>query len=67
MSEHMTTFGEKVRRLRFEKNVTNIEIAEHVGTSEAAISKLIHENKPLSFEKMARLAEFFNVPLDDLK
>lgn len=59
--------GEKVRRLRFEKNVTNVQIAEHVGTTEAAISRLIHDNKTLCFEKMARLADFFGVSLDDLK
>lgn len=64
--EEKKTIGEKVRRLRFEKNVTNIQIAEYIGTSEAAVSKLIHENKTLCFEKMSKLAEFFGVTLDYL-
>lgn len=61
------SIGEKVRRLRFEKNVTNKEVAEAVGVSEAAISKLVHEDRTLKFENMVRLADFFGVTLDDLK
>lgn len=58
--------GENVRRLRFEKDCTNKEIAEYCGTTTAAISAVIRKNKMLSFDKMRRLADFFGVTLDDL-
>ena len=60
------SIGKNVKRLRFEKDVTTEQIAEAVGVSSAAISKLIHEDKPLSLEKTAKLAEFFGVSVDEL-
>ena len=58
--------GEKIRRLRFEKNVSNDDIANAIGVSPGAVSRMITEDKPLSLKKMAKLAELFEVPLDDL-
>ena len=58
--------GKNVKRLRFERDVSNKQIAEAVGVSEAAISMLIHDEKPLSLEKTVKLAEFFGVTVDEL-
>lgn len=60
------SIGKNVKRLRFEQNVTTEQIAEAVGVSTAAISRLIHDEKPLSLEKTVKLAEFFGVTVDEL-
>lgn len=59
--------GEAVRRLRFEKKVSNGDIATAIGVSDGAVSRLITEDKALSFDKMAKLADYFGVSLDELR
>ena len=61
------TSGEKVRRLRFEKNVSNKEVAEAVGTSEPTISRWITENKKPKFDTIAKVAEYFGCSMDEMK
>ncbi len=62
----MTPFGEKLRALRSEKNVTLKDMAQAVGVSAAYLSALEHgrRGRP-SWYLVQRIISFFNVIWDE--
>lgn len=62
----MTPFGERLRALRAEKNVTLKEMSEAVGVSAAYLSALEHgrRGRP-SWYLVQRILAFFNIIWDD--
>lgn len=62
----MTPFGEKLRTLRAERNITLKEMSEAVGVSAAYLSALEHgrRGRP-SWYLVQRILAFFNIIWDD--
>ena len=62
----MTPFGQHMRTLRREKNVSQKEMAKAIGVSAAYLSALEHgkRGKP-SWSLLQRIAGYFNVIWDD--
>ncbi len=62
----MTPFGEKIRRLRVERGVTQKDMAQAIGVSSAYLSALEHgkRGRP-SWYLIQRIINYFNVIWDD--
>lgn len=63
----MNGFGERLRRLRKERDITQTVLAEHIGVVPSAIGKYerIPESYP-SVDALIKIAEYFNVSIDYL-
>jgi len=59
-------FGEKLKKLRVSKNMTQKDLAEIINISPQAISRWENNEVEPSLETLRRLAEFFEVSMDDL-
>ena len=53
-------FGKNISNLRREKNVSQEELAEHVGVGKAAISKIELGTSYPTFANLERIAQYFN-------
>ena len=58
--------SEKLKRVLEEKKVTQAELAENVGVSQAFVSYMIKGFKEPSVALLKRIAEYLNVKIDDL-
>ena len=58
--------GEKIKLYRESKNMTQVEIAESLGVKPATISKYESGALEPNIESLKRLAEIFNVSVDEL-
>lgn len=64
----MTPFGEAMRELRRQRGVTQKQMAEALGVSQAYLSALEHGNRSApSFDFIQRVAGYFNIIWDDLE
>lgn len=54
----------KLKELREKANMTQAELAEHIGISQQAIGMYEQERREPSFEKLAKIADFFEVSTD---
>lgn len=54
----------KLKELREKANMTQAELAEHIGISQQAIGMYEQERREPSFEKLAKMADFFGVSAD---
>jgi len=62
----MTPFGERIRQLRQQKQVTMKEMAEAIGVSPAYLSALEHGNRGRpSWYLLQRTISYFNIIWDD--
>jgi len=62
----MTPFGERIRQLRQQKQVTMKEMAEAIGVSAAYLSALEHGNRGRpSWYLLQRTISYFNIIWDD--
>lgn len=59
-------FGDMLRRLRKDKGLTQYELGKILGLSKQAISSYERKGVRPSPETLARLADFFNISLDEL-
>lgn len=50
----------KMIKLREEQHITQLELAERIGTTQAVISRLENGSTNLTLSMMARIAEAFN-------
>ncbi len=60
------TFGQKVSKIRKEKKLSQIEVANAVGVSRDAISKYERDDIIPSVENAKKIAKILNVSLDYL-
>ena len=60
------TFGQKVSKIRKEKKLSQIEVADAVGVSRDAISKYERDDIIPSVENAKKIAKVLNVSLDYL-
>lgn len=58
--------NEKLKEVLKEKNVTQAELAENVGVSQAFVSYMIKGYKQPSVILLKRMAEFLSVPMERL-
>lgn len=63
----MTGFGERLKRLRKENDVTQAKLAEYIGVVPSAIGKYecVPDSYP-SVDALVRISEYFNVSTDYL-
>ena len=59
-------FSERFIKLRQTNNLNQSKIAEILGISQAAISKIEKGERAVSIEVLCSLADYFDVPLDYL-
>lgn len=63
----MSSFGERLKRLRKERDVTQAALAEYLGLVSSAVGKYeTIENSYPSVEALIKISEFFNVSIDYL-
>lgn len=62
----MVNFGEKVKKLRHEKDLTQQQLAELLGVAVSAISSYESGNRYPSYEVLISLARIFHVSTDYL-
>lgn len=58
--------GERLKALLDEKGIQQAELAENVGVSQAFISYLIKGLKQPSLVLIKRIADYLQVPIDEL-
>lgn len=59
-------FGDNLKRLRQEHNLTQEELAEKVGISKSSVSYYEHSKKVPAPSLLAQFSEIFNVSMDIL-
>ena len=62
----MNTFGERLKELRKEKNIGQIELAKQLGVGKSIISLWEKDECEPTLSKLIALAEFFGVTIDYL-
>lgn len=62
----MSKFGERLKKLREEKNLSQTELSERFGLTQNAISGYERGVREPSMEKMTQIADFFEVSIDYL-
>ena len=60
------TLGEKIYELRTQHNLSQGDLANELNVSRQSISKWENGNSTPDLEKIVKLAEIFNVSLDEL-
>lgn len=62
----MTPFGEKLRELRQERNVSQKDMAKAIGVSAAYLSALEHGRRGQpTWDKLQRIIQYFNIIWDE--
>lgn len=59
-------FKDRLNKLRVDAGLSQVELAKKIGVSAGAIGNYESGARPPKPEIAARLAEFFNVPVEDL-
>lgn len=62
----MKTFGERLRELRKEKNIGQVELAKEIGVGKSIISLWETNQCEPTLSKLITLAKFFGVTIDYL-
>lgn len=62
----MVDFGEKLKRLRKEKNLTQLQLAERIGVTKSVISAYESSSRYPSYDILIKLAGIFRVTTDYL-
>ena len=60
------TFQNKLRNLRISRGLTQIELAEGLGTSQSSITSWESGRREPDFATIRRLADYFHVPMSSL-
>ena len=59
-------FGDRIKKLRDEKNISQFELSEFLGISQQALSKWENEKTEPDNDSLVKLANYFNVSTDYL-
>ena len=62
----MMTFGEKLKELRLEKGIGQVELAQHLDVSKGIISLWENNLREPLMSNLIAIADFFDITLDDL-
>lgn len=66
MTKLKEKFGDKIKKLRVEKGITQEVLADKAGISVDFLSLIERGRNAPSFENLEKLAEAFGVPVKDL-
>lgn len=66
-SQVKTSFGEYIRRLRTESGMTLTQLAAQLELDSANLSKIENSKREFDEKRLDKLANIFNIKLDDLK
>lgn len=66
MNKERTIFGERLRILRKEKGVTQLDVAKEMGLSKGTIGMWEAGNREANFDVLTKLAAYFNTTSDYL-
>jgi len=66
-SQMKETFGEYVKRLRTENNLTLTQLAAKLDMDSANLSKIENGKRDFDEKRLIKLAEFFSLNIDKLK
>lgn len=58
------SMGERLRELRLKRNLSQEEVARHIGITRSAYSHYEINNRQPVYDTLIKLASFFNVSLD---
>lgn len=61
-----TNFGENVKKLRTQKNITQTQLAKILSVGRSTIAGYETKGKQPDYDKLKKLAEFFDVSIDYL-
>lgn len=59
-------FSERIKKLRDEKNISQIDLAEYLGISQQALSKWENNKTEPDNDSLIKIAQYFNVSTDYL-
>lgn len=62
----MQTFGERLRQIRFEKNLTMAALSKEIGMTPAAIARMESGDCGKTMEKLPKMARALGVSIDAL-
>ncbi len=62
----METTGQKIKRLRTEKDISQEELASALGVSRQAVSKWEQDQALITLEKLRYIRRFFGVTMESL-
>jgi len=62
----MSTFGDRLKNLRIEKNLTQQDIADILGVGRATIAGYETKGKQPDFDKLKSISDYFDVSIDYL-
>ena len=60
----MVNMGKRLRELRLKRNLSQEEVARHIGITRSAYSHYEINNRQPVYETLIKLADFFNVSID---
>ncbi len=60
------TFSKRLKELRIEKNLTQVQLGEKTGISQTSVAKWENAERSPSIEYLVELASFFNCSIEYL-
>ena len=60
------SLADKIKNIREEKNLKQIEVATHIGVDKSAYSKIEKGMRSLSIEELQKMAQLFNMTTDQV-
>ena len=61
------TIGDKIRKIRIEKNMSQKKLANLTGISQTYISKIEENKRQPTFSKMVKIANALGIPIEQFK
>lgn len=58
--------GNNIKRLRIEKNITQVELAEHIGITQSMLCQIERGTKAVSLALGKEIAEYLGCCVEDL-
>ncbi|MFA6897070.1 MAG: helix-turn-helix transcriptional regulator [Patescibacteria group bacterium] len=66
INEDSKKFGENLRRIRINKNITQVEIANILGVDRSFVSNIENGKNNPTLSTITSLAKALNIPIDEL-
>lgn len=63
IKEFYKKFGNRLKYLRLKANITQEDLAEHVGVSAKTVSYWENGHNPITFNKLPLIASVLNIPI----
>ncbi|MFP4026153.1 MAG: helix-turn-helix domain-containing protein [Thiohalospira sp.] len=60
------SLAENIKNIREEKNLKQIEVANHIGVDKSAYSKIEKGTRSLNIEELQKMAKLFNMTTDQI-